>query len=169
MMGTMRSVMTDFTRDKLSIRDRLRLMQRCCRGEPSRSGTDCCRGDPCRSKSQIQEGKRVLRDGDSRNVGAMGSGEAAAPDEVGPVRGQSDQPGTAGERDVYIYLGGGVFRVALVCLPHAIWVSKTMGGRRLPSFSGLKQYFTRRADHDRYTVISFLSCRCESFCRVCTS
>ena len=50
-----------------------------------------------------------------------GHGEAAVPVEVGPERGQTDQPGRAREIGVH---PSGELDVALVCLPRA-WLTST--------------------------------------------
>ena len=43
----------------------------------------------------------ILRDGGSRNFGAIGRGETAVPVDAGPEREQPDQPGRAGEKGAY--------------------------------------------------------------------
>ena len=47
------------------------------------------------------EREAILHDGELPNVGAAGRGGTAVPAEVGPPRGQPDQPGRAGERGAF--------------------------------------------------------------------
>ena len=44
----------------------------------------------------------ISRDGDLRNFGETGHGEAVVPVEVGPERDQPDQPGRPGEMGAYL-------------------------------------------------------------------
>ena len=76
--------------------------------------------------------EKKLRDGGSRNFGEMGSGEDAVLIEVGPERGQPDQPRRAGEMGVYPsgeFDGGSGLPSSRLVYKHS------------PTFSGLKEYF----------------------------
>ena len=60
--------------------------------EPTAVGQSLAGAGPT---TAVQE--TILRDGGYPNFGETGHGEAAVPVEVGPERGQPDQPGGAGE------------------------------------------------------------------------
>ena len=88
--------------------------------EPSAVRTSVAAGGVAGDKAAGRE--RTLHGDASRNLGATGRREAAVPVEVGPARGQPDQPRRAGEWDAF---PGGELGGNFDTLSRAIWPTST--------------------------------------------